>query len=155
MEGSLSSLHLAECVDLRDRGHWWWVPARHSRHISVATTPSQVPWHSTHKALQVELRSDKGEGSSRLEVLLNLSLPIPFIKTASIKEKKKENNRKSYCHRTHSSGGKRRSNSYWTNLLLQEFCSLPGVHVKEMMRKLPILVCPSPCYPLFIFSCRQ
>lgn len=72
------------------------------KHISVTTPPTQVP----HKVLQVELNSDKDEGSSRLEVLLRLTLPMPCIKTASLKEK----NKKSYCHRTHSSEGKRRSN---------------------------------------------
>ena len=57
----------------------------------MATPPSQVPWHSRHKAVQVELNSDKDDGSSRLEVLLRLSLPIPCIKTADIKGKTKQN----------------------------------------------------------------
>lgn len=75
---------------LKGWGQWWQVLGRCNRH-KVTTPPSQVPWHSRHKTLQVELSSDKDEGSSRLEMSLNLSLLMPFIKTASLTEKEEEN----------------------------------------------------------------
>ena len=43
MEDSLSSLHLAEHSDLRDRGQRRQVPARHSRHVSSLTRPPRCP----------------------------------------------------------------------------------------------------------------
>ena len=89
-EDSLSSLHLAERGDSRDRGQWRQVLVWRSRRVSSMTPPpSQVPLHNRYEALQVELNNNGDDGSSSLEVSPRLSRPTPCVKTASIKKKRR------------------------------------------------------------------
>ena len=88
-EDSLSSLHLAECGDLRDSREWQQVPARCSRHISSVTTqPSQMLLYNRYEGLEVEPNNDQDHNPSRLEMLPRISRPVPHMKPTSIKKKR-------------------------------------------------------------------
>lgn len=80
---------MAERGDLRDREQWQYVPACHSKQVSVVTTlPSQIPLHNRYEVLQVEPNNNiENNGSAKLEVSQRLSWSTPSIKTSSIRKK--------------------------------------------------------------------
>lgn len=144
MEDSLPSLHLTEHSDLKGGGEWQHVLIHPRRHIWATVPPFQVPLQNRHKALQVELNDNEDNGLSILEVL---GQPTSCTKATSAKGKKpKQVSEMGDCLLE----GAEEPMCRW-DPFLREVCCLPWAWIKDVKRKLHLLVWPSDCYLLGTF----
>lgn len=130
MEDSLISLHLTECIELKDKGQWQQVHVWHSRHLPSGTfPPSHVPVCNRYEALQADLNNIEEHSTSGLEVSPKSFWLVPCFETAPTKKRR-------WVAFVGDSLPKGTKGPIWRlDPLRREVCYLPGTQNKNIKRK--------------------